>query len=154
MNDASPTEKTLAEILVAFLNHNSISPAELPSLVRQVRAALLDRPALNERPTETNVEPMRPAEEIEARPRPAVPIDQSVKWDHLVSLEDGKHYRSLRRHLMSKYGMTPEDYRQKWGLPADYPMVAPSYAQDRSSVAKRIGLGKSANKGAQSRVKS
>jgi predicted transcriptional regulator len=80
--------------------------------------------------------------EEEAEHRPAVPIDRSVTPDYLLSLEDGRPYRSLRRHLMARHGLTPDQYRQKWGLPADYPMVAPNYARQRSEVAKRIGLGK------------
>lgn len=73
---------------------------------------------------------------------PAVPIKLSVHDDYIVSLEDGVKFRSLRRHLMARYNMTPDDYRKKWGLPADYPMVAPSYARERSAVAKRVGLGR------------
>lgn len=73
---------------------------------------------------------------------PAVDIEESVTPEYIVSLEDGQKFRSLRRHLMAKYGMTPDDYRQKWNLPADYPMVAPNYAQSRSQIAKRIGLGR------------
>lgn len=73
---------------------------------------------------------------------PAVPIDASVTEDYIISLEDGRRFRSLRRHLMAHYGMTPEDYKRKWCLPDDYPMVAPSYARDRSEVAKRSGLGR------------
>jgi len=72
---------------------------------------------------------------------PAVPVESSINPDFIYSLEDGKPYRSLRRHLMAKYGMTPDDYRRKWSLPADYPMVAPSFAKQRSEVAKRSGLG-------------
>lgn len=74
--------------------------------------------------------------------KPAVPVGQSIHDDYLINLEDGKRYRSLRRHLMARYGMTPDDYRRKWGLPDDYPMVAPSYARERSEVAKKSGLGR------------
>ncbi|MDP3512690.1 MAG: MucR family transcriptional regulator [Polynucleobacter sp.] len=86
-------------------------------------------------------------------PIPAVPVNESVHMEYLISLEDGKHYRSLRRHLMAKYGMTPEAYREKWGLPSSYPMVAPSYAMQRSEVAKRSGLGYSRKKEAGKRQK-
>lgn len=74
---------------------------------------------------------------------PAVPIEESLKDDVIICLEDGKPYQSLKRHLRVKYGMSPEEYREKWGLPADYPMVAPAYAKRRSELAKRTGLGKS-----------
>lgn len=124
------------EIVVAFLQNATISQAELPDLVRTVRAAVehdLDGGAASSRGA---------AVAGDAKPVPAVPINESVHHDYIVSLEDGAQYRSLRRHLKAKYGMTPEDYRAKWNLPADYPMVAPSYAEARSEVAKRSGLGR------------
>lgn len=133
-----------SEIVVAFLNSTSIAPDDLPRLVSQVRDAL------SSEMTPTSVQPGGATHpDIEAtplrsasRPTPAVPVEQSVTPDALISLEDGQRFRSLRRHLMAKYGMTPEAYRQKWDLPPDYPMVAPSYAAARSEVAKRNGLGK------------
>jgi len=147
------------EIVVAFLQNASIAPDELPELVRKVRAAVESdlgsevAPPAFERPTQDGgaakssalgasekAAPKTPGVS-EAR-APAVPVAQSVHRDYLVSLEDGAHYRSLRRHLMSKYGMTPDDYRAKWSLPPDYPMVAPSYAEARSEVARRSGLGR------------
>jgi predicted transcriptional regulator len=89
------------------------------------------------------VEPAEAQRPVET-PTPAVPIEDSVTPDYILSLEDGKPYRSLRRHLMARYGLTPDEYRRKWGLPSDYPMAAPNYAQERSEVAKRIGLGRGA----------
>jgi predicted transcriptional regulator len=120
------------EIVVAFLQGGSISQDELPGLVRKVRAAVED-----------DLEPRaaRDDDPVSTRPVPPVAIADSVHHDYLVSLEDGQQYRTLRRHLMSKYGLTPEAYRARWGLPADYPMVAPGYAAARSDVAKRSGLG-------------
>ena len=82
----------------------------------------------------------------QARPEPAVPIKASIKPDYVVCLEDGKKLKMLKRHLMTHYGMTPEDYRAKWGLPNDYPMVAPNYAEKRRQLAKAIGLGKKKGK--------
>lgn len=135
-----------SEIVVAFLNSTTIAPDDLPRLVSRVRDALSSeaaptgfKPAAEAR-TETDAAPVEEA----ARPTPAVPVEQSVTPDAIISLEDGQRFRSLRRHLMAKYGMTPDAYRQKWGLPPDYPMVAPSYAAERSEVAKRSGLGKAA----------
>lgn len=158
--------KLASDIVVAFLSHSAIAADDLPSLVMRVRASLeADRASLEadlEAPG-ASVRRQRPqrakaaagdaledvANDSSAAPttldaqEPAVPIAQSVQRDYLVSLEDGKHYRSLRRHLMAKYGMTPDEYRAKWGLPSDYPMVAPSYAEERSEVAKRTRLGHS-----------
>jgi predicted transcriptional regulator len=144
-----------AEIVVAYLTTRSIEPEGVPKFIREVGAALrvvgrLDSAAsrsTDETAGETakHLEVAAPTLQVVAKAEahgPAVPIDQSVFSDHLVSLEDGGHYRSLRRHLMAKYGMTPDDYRRKWGLPDDYPMVAPDYAKQRSDVARRIGLGK------------
>lgn len=139
------------EILVAFLQNATIAPDDLPVLVRKVRAAVeadltwgAEAPAIDAAPS-TDSARTTPASagEASAKPAPAVPIEESIHRDYIVSLEDGGRYRSLRRHLMSKYGMTPDDYRARWNLPPDYPMVAPSYAEARSNVAKRIGLGRS-----------
>jgi predicted transcriptional regulator len=145
--DPQQAMKMASDIVIAYLGNRSVEPEELPLLVRQVRAALaadLDPEAIGATPAVAPI-PIEPDKSIgpaEAKaPRPAVPIDQSITPDFLISLEDGRQFRSLKRHLMSSYGMTPDEYRAKWGLPADYPMVAPSYARDRSEVAKRIGLG-------------
>ena len=101
---------------------------EIPSLISQVHSALLQVSAAR---GDAAVEPLRPA----------VSIKKSITPDHLVCLEDGKKFKSLRRHLRSQYNMTPEQYREKWGLPPDYPMVAPNYAAARSQLAKQMGLG-------------
>jgi predicted transcriptional regulator len=131
------------DIVIAYVGQRSVEPNELADLVRQVRAALGDETLAPAAATaaDPDTQAVR-AKPVAAPLSPAVPIEESITEDYLVSLEDGQRYRSLRRHLMAKYGITPEQYRAKWGLPADYPMVAPSYARDRSEVAKRIGLGR------------
>ena len=85
---------------------------------------------------------MKSANGAVTAPEPAIPVKKSITDDFLICLEDGKKFKSLKRHLRSKYGMSPEEYREKWGLPYDYPMVAPSYARKRSALAKEMGLGK------------
>ena len=115
-----------AQIVSAHVSNNSVSPDSLPSLIQEVYKTLAGvgkEPAAQE------------------RPQPAVPIKKSVFADHIVCLEDGKKLKMLKRHLKTAYNMTPEQYRERWGLGADYPMVAPSYAKHRSSLAKKIGLG-------------
>lgn len=153
--DVQDASKLAADIVVAYLGSGdrSVEPERLPDLVRQVRHALTGDLARNKASAvaESNVRPSAEAERSEGRAtakepgelRPAVPVEESIHPDYLVSLEDGRHYRSLRRHLMAKHGLTPDQYRARWGLPADYPMVAPNYAQARSEVAKRSGLGRS-----------
>ena len=120
-------EKT-TEIVAAFVSNNQTTTAELPALIQAVHKALSGASV--------------PAPEPEVRKEPAVPIRRSITPDHLVCLEDGKIFKSLKRHLRTKYNMSPEEYREKWGLPKDYPMVAPNYAAQRSEFAKKIGLGK------------
>ncbi len=128
-----------ANIVSAFVANNSIPASELPGLVQAVHAALFGIGAA-------------PAEIVaEAKLQPAVPIKKSVTPDYIICLEDGKRFKSLKRHLSSAYGMTPEAYRAKWALPPDYPMVAPNYAQRRSELAVSIGLGKKAQSPAKSR---
>ncbi len=153
--EAELEARLATEIAVAYLANNTVERADLGSLIRDIRSALADRDgAVNVvAAVETSEAPVIPLTQQPEPPsakgptlvtvQPAVPVDQSITDEYLISLEDGKHYRSLRRHLMAKYGMTPEDYRRKWDLPHDYPMVAPSYARDRSEVAKRTGLGRS-----------
>jgi len=119
-----------ARIVSAYAGNATLSPVELTDLIGSVSRALAQ---LNV----TTVEPE--AKEL----TPAVPIKKSVTADFIVCLEDGKKLKMLKRHLMSTYGMTPADYRAKWNLPRDYPMVAPNYAATRSQLAKKIGLGKS-----------
>jgi predicted transcriptional regulator len=147
--DPEAAAKMATEILVAYLSANSVETDRLPKLILEVRAAFETQlnvqagTALDDRLSAPAAPELMPANEPRMPVQPdAEAITRSVQDDHLVSFEDGKHYRSLRRHLMAKHGMTPEDYRRKWNLPADYPMVAPSYARERSEVAKRIGLGR------------
>jgi predicted transcriptional regulator len=125
----STTELT-ADIVSAYVSNNSVAGNDLAQLIEQTHKAL-DRLARGEPET-----PEAP------KLVPAVPIKKSITPDFLISLEDGKKYKSLKRHLNSQYGMTPEQYREKWGLPTDYPMVAPNYARARSELAKTMGLGK------------
>ncbi len=117
-----------ADIVSAFVSKNSVKPTDLPALIDSVHAALQNVA----HPTTQQEEP---------KPTPPVPIKKSITPDYLISLEDGKQYKSLKRHLRTKYNMSPEDYRSKWGLPKDYPMVAPNYAKARSDLAKQMGLG-------------
>jgi predicted transcriptional regulator len=123
-----------AQIVAAHVGSNKVSAAELPMLIQQVFQALSGSSG---GPAGRNARPAAPAE----RAKPAVAISRSVFPDHIVCLEDGKKLKMLKRHLQTAYGMTPEQYRAKWGLDASYPMVAPEYAQKRSSLAKAIGLG-------------
>ena len=117
-----------AEIVSAYVGNNTTPASELPSLIGQVHAALV-------RVSEGQA-PATPAPA-----KPAVPVKKSLTAEYIVCLEDGKKFKSLKRHLRSKYNMTPEQYREKWNLPADYPMVAPNYAVTRSALAKKMGLG-------------
>ena len=116
-----------SEIVAAFVRNNSVSAAELPDLIRSVHASLS---ALGT--TETD----------QSRQKPAVSVKRSLGEDFLVCLEDGKKFKSLKRHLRTKYDMSPDEYREKWNLPPDYPMVAPGYSKHRSMLAKKMGLGK------------
>lgn len=117
-----------SDIVAAHVSNNSVSVDDLSSLITNVYGALS---ALGE---------STPA--VEKTPEPAVSIRSSVKPDYIVCLEDGKKLKMLKRHLMTHYNMTPEQYRARWGLPADYPMVAPNYAEKRRELAKKIGLGR------------
>ena len=119
---------TLAsEIVSAHVSNNAVAPDQLPSLIQQVFNILATV-------GQKTVEP--------PRPNPAVPIRQSMRADHLACLECGKHFSMLKRHLANDHQMTPEQYRQRWGLPVSYPIVAPNYAKVRSALAKKIGLGR------------
>ncbi len=117
-----------AQIVSAFVGNNSVPSTEIANLIGQVHAAL-------KRVSGGQV--LSPGEPV----KPAVPVKRSIASDYIVCLEDGKKFKSLKRHLRSRYNMTPEQYREKWGLPADYPMVAPNYAAARSQLAKQMGLG-------------
>lgn len=119
-----------ADIVSAYVSNNEIKADTLPSLIESVYASVEDI-ALAEAEVDTG-----------PRPEPAVPIAKSLTDDHLICLEDGLPFQSLKRHLRVKYNLTPEAYREKWGLPRDYPMVAPNYAKRRSALAKKTGLGK------------
>ena len=126
-NNSKDLLQLTANIVSAHVSKNPVQSQELPTLIREVYQAL------------TNVG-QAPVKEPE-RPQPAVPVKKSVTPDYIVCLEDGKKLKMLKRHLKTAYDMTPEEYRERWGLPADYPMVAPAYAEQRSSLAKKIGLG-------------
>jgi predicted transcriptional regulator len=117
-----------ADIVAAYVAKNAVAAAELPALIGQVHGSMSSLAAGG------------PA--VKEAPKPAVPIKKSITPDYIVCLDDGKKFKSLKRHLGSAYGMTPDEYRQKWGLPADYPMVAPNYAAARSELAKQTGLGR------------
>jgi predicted transcriptional regulator len=117
------------EVVSAYVSANTLSMAELPEVIRRVFAALKSAAGQAEEP---QAEPLKPA----------VPIRRSVTPDYLICLEDGKKLKMLKRHLRTTYDMSPRDYREKWGLPTDYPMVAPNYAARRSEFAKQIGLGR------------
>ncbi len=119
-----------ADIVAAYVRRNPVGSQGIQDLIAQVYQALvrLGQPA--------------PAPQAAARQKPAVPISRSVQQDYIVCLEDGKKLKMLKRYLRSRYNMSPEEYRRKWGLPPDYPMVAPAYAARRSAFAKQIGLGR------------
>src|SRR5512143_1118841 len=131
MADTDATEDTLltltADIVAAHVSNNSVAVNDLPNLIQNVHGALSGISRISSAP--------------EPRPEPKVSIRSSVKPDYVVCLEDGKKLKMLKRHLMTHYNMTPEQYRQKWGLSPDYPMVAPNYAEQRRKLAKSIGLG-------------
>jgi predicted transcriptional regulator len=117
-----------ADVVSAYVSNNPVPVGELPALIDRVHAALKGTiGSMPEKP-----EPLIPA----------VPVRKSVTPDFIISLEDGKKFKSLKRHLSTHYGLTPDEYRAKWGLPADYPMVAPNYAAARSALAKTMGLGR------------
>jgi len=121
-----------ADIVSAYVSNNSVPTGELPALINEVHSALknVGTPAAAKAP----------------RGEPAVPIKKSITGDYLVSLFDGKKYKSLKRHLRTSHNMTPQQYREYWGLPSDYPMVAPNYAKARSELAKTMGLGQQRRK--------
>lgn len=117
-----------AEIVAAYVGSNTVGTTEIPELIREVHLAL-------HRTASGGAEPKAEP------PKPAVPIRKSVTPDFIICLEDGKRFKSLKRHLRTHYDLTPGEYREKWGLPPDYPMVAPNYAKARSALAKEMGLG-------------
>lgn len=127
-SDENANIDRVVDVVSAFVANNKVSPSDLISLIHDVNKAFegLGKVAIDPEPAKLN---------------PAVPIRKSVTDDYIVCLEDGLKFKSLKRHLRTKYGMTPEGYRKKWGLPADYPMVCPSYSAARSALAKNSGLG-------------
>jgi predicted transcriptional regulator len=131
MNGNEGAEDTLltltADIVAAHVSNNSVAVNDLPNLIQNVHSALASISSSGSVP--------------ETKPEPKVSIRASVKPEYIVCLEDGKKQKMLKRHLMTNHGMTPDEYRQKWGLAADYPMVAPNYAEQRRALAKSIGLG-------------
>jgi predicted transcriptional regulator len=137
MNDIDQDAETLitltADIVAAHVSNNSVAVNDLPQLIQNVHGAL------------SGLGGKAPAPEVKLEPK--VPIRSSVKPDFLVCLEDGKKLKMLKRHLMTHYNMTPDQYRQKWGLASDYPMVAPNYAEQRRTLAKSIGLGTKRKRG-------
>ena len=120
-----------AEIVSAFVANNKVPTSDLSKLIGDVHSALQQATTGGQKAEEK-------------RQEPAVSIRRSVHPDHIVCLEDGKHFKSLKRHLATEHNMTPQEYRQKWGLPREYPMVAPNYAASRSELAKKMGLGRKA----------
>src|SRR3982751_4457789 len=131
MPDNAGAEDTLltltADIVAAHVSNNSVAVNDLPTLIQNVHSALSDI--------------SKAAAAPEPRPEPKVSVRSSIKPDYIVCLEDGKKLKMLKRHLMTHYNLTPDQYRQKWGLSSDYPMVAPNYAEQRRTLAKSIGLG-------------
>ena len=134
MNEQNKTGLTnlASEIVAAYVANNSVPAADLPGLIRSIHQTL---GTLGQAPS--------PTTEAE-QPQPAVPIKKSVTEDYLISLFDGRKFKSLKRHLSAEHGMTPDEYRTMFSLPKDYPMVAPAYAKQRSSLAKSLGLGRRA----------
>jgi len=126
--DRSELVELTAEIVSAFVSKNAAGPSDVPTLIGDVHAALAQA-------SQNSAQPQR--EEL----RPAIPIKKSVTPDYIICLEDGKKFKQLKRHLRTHYNLSPEEYREKWGLPPDYPMVAPNYARARSQLAKQMGLG-------------
>nr|WP_313633952.1 MucR family transcriptional regulator [Brevundimonas naejangsanensis] len=122
-----------ADIVSAYVSNNTVSADTVPTLIAQIHAALS---GVSEAPVEVEPEPQEPA----------VPVRKSITPDFLICLEDGRKFKSLKRHLRTKYNLSPEEYRAKWGLPKDYPMVAPNYAKARSELAKQMGLGQGGRK--------
>ena len=131
MNDASNSTNYIelaADIVSAYVSNNTLPSSELPALINEVHNALMRMTS--------GVAPV-----VAEALKPAVPARKSITNDYIICLEDGKKFKSLKRHLRTQYNISPEEYREKWGLPADYPMVAPNYAKARSQLAKEMGLG-------------
>jgi predicted transcriptional regulator len=129
MDDKNTVVELTAEIVAAYVSNNPVAQSDLPKLIGEVYRSLSGASHVVEQKPE------------EPELKPAVSPRKSVTPDHIICLEDGKRFKSLKRHLRTHYDLSPEQYREKWNLPRDYPMVAPNYAQARSSLAKKIGLG-------------
>jgi predicted transcriptional regulator len=127
-DNTSTLMELTASIVSAYVQHNSVPSAELPALIGQVHTALKRISGEH-------------GEALDDAPRPAIPVKKSIAPDYIICLEDGKKFKSLKRHLRTHYNLTPEQYREKWSLGSDYPMVAPNYAAARSHLAKQMGLG-------------
>jgi len=140
-SEAGQLLRMTADVVAAYVSHNSLPTAQLPDVIGSVYASL--RALDNKRP-----------DVPEHALKPAITIRKSITPDYLICLEDGKKLKMLKRHLRSTYNLTPDDYRAKWGLPSDYPMVAPNYAQQRSAFAKRIGLGRKGSRASRRTVQS
>ena len=141
MTDVAPIKgdsllvELTADIVAAYVSNHVVPVGELSQLISDVHAAL------------NNTSSPPPVAAVPEKPKPPVPIKKSIEEDYLICLEDGQKFKSLKRHLMTHYNMTPDEYREKWGLPADYPMVAPAYAEARSRLAKQMGLGQRRKRG-------
>lgn len=129
MDDKSEVIEMTADIVSAYVGNNPVAAGDLPALIQSIHRTLSGISAGSE------VQEVAPKE-------PAVPVRRSITPDHLICLEDGRKFKSLKRHLRTKYNMSPEEYRAKWGLAKDYPMVAPNYAKKRQDLARKIGLGR------------
>ena len=130
MDETGKIAELTTRIVEAYVAHNKVEANELPGLIADVCAAL------------SRISRDEPGQGRKTLSKPAVPISKSVKDDFIICLEDGKEFKSLKRHLRAQYSMSPEEYREKWNLPHDYPMVAPNYAKARSKLAKQMGLGR------------
>ena len=128
MSETTNHIELAAEIVSAYVSNNSVPSGELPALLSDVHAALVR--------VATGAQPV-----VAEAAKPAVPPKKSITSDYIICLEDGRKFKSLKRHLRTQYNLSPEEYREKWGLPSDYPMVAPAYAKARSALAKQMGLG-------------
>jgi len=140
MSDKAEIIELTAEIVASYVENNALATGDVPALIQSVHRAL------------TSI--ASGVEAVEAAPKePAVPVRRSITPDYLVCLEDGRKFKSLKRHLRTKYNLSPEDYRTKWGLAKDYPMVAPNYAKARSDLAKQMGLGQGGRQAAKGGAK-
>jgi predicted transcriptional regulator len=137
MSDSGATNyiELTADIVSAYVANNTVPQGDIPSLISDIHSALVRVSAGQDIPV------------VSEPAKPAVPVKKSITSDYIICLEDGKKFKSLKRHLRTAYNMSPEQYREKWGLPQDYPMVAPNYAEARSQLAKQMGLGQKRKRG-------